>query len=138
MSSFTDKVCECFRSSVTDNYELDAEVVDSLCDLVANAISEVGEPAAKAPRKRGSGGAKKTGRKKSGYNVYVRMMMHDDAEIAELDHRQKMAAIGAKWKKLNSDEQQEYKDLAEQENTAAASAVEANTDEADAEDEATA
>lgn len=115
--SFAEKVVEQFRSQVTSAYELEESVVDALCTYVSEAIEKVGVPTGRAGRTRR---APTTRRKKSGYNVFVRKMMSDDDGIKQLGHREKMAAIGARWKALAEEEQNKFKALADEENDAGA------------------
>lgn len=112
MATFSEKVVDEFRRCVTETYELDDEVVGSLCNFVGAAIKTVGVPTGRGRTRR----ATTTKRKKSGYNVFVRNMMSSDADIMKLDHRQKMAAIGARWKGLSEEERTEFNDLAKEEN----------------------
>jgi len=110
--SFCESVVSKFRESVSNAYDLESSVIDSLCKIVEESITEVGVPA-------GRGRARKTPttrRKKSGYNVFVRKMMSDDDDIKQLGHREKMAAIGARWKALNDEDKLKYNDLAKEEN----------------------
>ena len=111
-NNFSEKVTEQFRNLVTSTYDLEDSIVDQLCTFVSDAITRVGVPS-------GRGRARKqttTRRKKSGYNVFVRTMMSQDEEIKKLNHKEKMAAIGARWKDLDADGKGEYNDLARKEN----------------------
>ena len=111
MSNFTEKVVQEFRKKVTEAFELDLEIVDTLCQFVEAAHQHVGVPSGRA---RGPRKAQKP-RQKSGYNLYVRKLMADE-EIKKLQHTEKMAEIGSRWRGLSQDDQQEYKDLAIEEN----------------------
>lgn len=111
-SNFSEKVTDQFRNLVTSTYDLEDSIVDQLCTFVSDAITRVGVPS-------GRGRARKqttTRRKKSGYNVFVRTMMSQDEEIKKLNHKEKMAAIGARWKELDEAGKGEYNDLAKKEN----------------------
>lgn len=124
--SYVDTVVELFRSKLVEKYSLDEPVVKDICALLGESVTEAGVPAAgKRQRRAGT-----TRRKKSGYNVYVREKMAEDEEIKQLSHREKMAAIGARWKALTDDEKQEYNDKAQTENDAATEVAAAPAEQA--------
>jgi hypothetical protein len=53
-------------------------------------------------------------KRKSGYNDYVReMMKHED--IASLNHKEKMVAIGGRWKAMSEEARAEYSSKASSE-----------------------
>lgn len=108
MVNFSDQVVTHFRGSVTTTYELEDDVVNMLCTFVRKAIDEVGLPT-KAGRARAT---PTTRRKKSGYNLFVKEQMTNDADIKQLSHREKMSAVGQKWKLLDADAKNKYNDLA--------------------------
>lgn len=127
MATFTEKVVVEFRNHVTDTYELDSEVVDTLCKFVAQSCETVGVPTGGRTRTRR---ATTTKRKKSGYNVYVRTLMSEDDEIKNLSHREKMTAIGGRWKSLSDAQREEFNTRAREENekeSAAAESADENT-----------
>jgi hypothetical protein len=117
-----EKVAEVFRGYVSKTYELDDEVVDNLCALVLQALQEVPLPAGRKARATATGKARKP-RRMSAYNVFVREMMKDE-EISTLNHRDKMGAIAARWKKLGDDEKTPFQEMAEEQNNANAAAQE--------------
>lgn len=126
---------DAFRSLVNDNYELDAEFVDKLCEYWTQttspllAITAVVAPVqvSSAPLKKGRGKTlvssvdetvadkPKQRRKKSAYNVYVREMMKTN-DIQQLDHKHKMGAIADQWRALNDEGKAEYVNMAANEN----------------------
>jgi len=124
MATFNDKVVEEFRRSVTETYELDEEVVSNLCNFVTSAITTVGLPTARGRTRR----THTTRRRKSGYNVFVRTMMSTDDDIKQLSHRDKMAAIGKRWKELGDEERTEFNTLAKEENETESATVDNETE----------
>ena len=94
-----------FRASVVGDYELDAEIVDQLCNLfqknAALLLSEKSEKSVKVkkpavekvekPVK-----AEKAPRKKSAYNLFVKEKMQDET-IKSLNHKDKMKRIAEMW-----------------------------------------
>ena len=100
-----------FRASVVGDYELDAEIVDQLCDLFqknaalllsvkaekpvkvkkAEKAEKPVKPAAEKAEK-----AEKAPRKKSAYNLFVKEKMQDET-IKSLNHKDKMKRIAEMW-----------------------------------------
>ena len=100
-----------FRASVVGDYELDAEIVDQLCDLFqknaalllsvkaekpvkvkkAEKAEKPVKPAAEKAEK-----AEKAPRKKSAYNLFVKEKMQDET-IKSLYHKDKMKRIAEMW-----------------------------------------
>jgi len=104
-----------FRASVVGDYELDAEIVDQLCNLfqknAALLLSEkpvkVKKAAAEKPVKPASEksekaekaekpATEKAPRKKSAYNLFVKEKMQDET-IKSLNHKDKMKRIAEMW-----------------------------------------
>lgn len=52
----------------------------------------------------------------TGYNLYVREVYHSDEMNQIADQKEKMKALGASWKSLNKDKQDEYKTRAKETN----------------------
>lgn len=121
--SFTEQVVAFFRNEVVNNYELEEDIINKLCNYVESAIAQVGVPAAAAAAGRARR-APAARRKKSGYNVFVRSMMSEDEGIKQLNHREKMAAIGARWKALSEDDKGSFNTLAKEENDTGADGAE--------------
>ena len=121
----TEKLAEAeqlFRKLVLESYDLEEDFVNVLCEYWRKSVESVVETLTVPKRSRAASGKPKQRRKKSAYNVYVREMMKTP-EIQELDHRMKMSAIAAEWKKLTVDAKTQYTDMANEENEAASVAV---------------
>lgn len=113
--SRVDQVVEKFRAQVVDSYELDTEVVDSLCEMLREAEGGVPLPTGRRGRAAPAKESNKRPRRKSAYNVYVREQMQDE-EIKAMGHRDKMGAIAGRWRQLTDDAKGTYKELAAAEN----------------------
>ena len=111
-NDYVDRVVKDFRKCMTSEYDLDKEVVVSLCEMLRTSLKKVSPPTSRRAR----GGKTRQRRRKSAYNVYVREMMKD-ADIKALGHKDKMAAIGSRWKDLNDGDKEPYKTIASDENT---------------------
>jgi len=100
-----------FRASVVGDYELDAEIVDQLCNLFQKNAALLEKPAkakkaaAEKPLKPASEKAEKAEkveksekapRKKSAYNLFVKEKMQDET-IKSLNHKDKMKRIAEMW-----------------------------------------
>ena len=108
-----------FKSMVLEQFDLEADFVDTLCGMFRKAADSLSEGGA-APKRRSAASSSasskpKKSRKKSAYNVFVREMMKTD-DIRDLDHKQKMGAIAKLWKELDEAERAPYADLAKDEN----------------------
>jgi hypothetical protein len=126
-----DKAVTAFRANVQAEYELEAEVVDRLCEFFKTNASGLAkaekadkpEKADKADKPTEKGTTKtaekktvkpdvpKTVRKKSAYNVYVREMMKTP-DVSALNHRDKMSAIATLWKAMSEADKAKYTQLA--------------------------
>lgn len=135
-TSYAEQVCANFRDQVTKSYELDTEIVDTLCKFVREALEQSQQPTVVAKRKPRakvttvvadlpvvqeagttvSAVAPKR-RTKSGYNLYVQQMMLDE-RVKSLKHTEKMAEIGRLWKALSDEEKGKFKSLADVSNSA--------------------
>jgi len=123
--STLDTAVEKFKASVQSEYELDAEVVQRLCEFFRENAQGNAPKAVKAKAKGKTKAAEtapvpaapvvapvpKTLRKKSAYNVYVREMMKTP-DVSILNHRDKMSAIALLWKALDEPGKTKYADLA--------------------------
>jgi hypothetical protein len=107
-----------FRASVVGDYELDAEIVDQLCNLfqknAALLLSEKAvkvkkaadekpvkpvkpvKPASEKAEKSEKPATEKAPRKKSAYNLFVKEKMQDET-IKSLNHKDKMKRIAEMW-----------------------------------------
>lgn len=129
---------DAFRSLIVDNYEMDGEFVDKVCEFWTQTVTSLLETVpvaattvsvAATPKKRTTktnsaattdstlveSDKPKQRRKKSAYNVYVREMMKTD-DIQQLDHRQKMRAIADQWRTLDDVGKATYVSIAAVEN----------------------
>ena len=109
-NTYLDKIVGKFRKELTDSYELDNDIIVSIISLLRKAYNEVAPPTARRTRSK-----QKQRRKKSAYNMFVRVMMQDE-DIKSLGHKNKMSAIGAKWTSLADEDKEEYKSMASDEN----------------------
>ncbi len=142
-TSYADQVVGSFREQVMKNYELDTEIVDTLCKFVRDALEAVPQPTVAKRKPRAKAGATAVSttdsvqsavtqvagsvsavnavapkrRNKSGYNLYVQQMMIDE-RVKSLKHTEKMAEIGRLWKALSDDEKGKFKTLADVANSA--------------------
>ncbi len=123
-NSYVDKIVALFRKKVTENYELEDEVIISLSEIVRKSVDAVSPPTARRTRSK-----PKQRRKKSAYNMFVRVMMQDE-DIKSLGHKNKMSAIGSKWTSLVDEDKEQYKSMADDENKRDEEHVEEEEEEA--------
>lgn len=116
-----------FRAAVADQFELEPEFLDTVCDLFIKAalpLTENVPVAKKVPAAKADAPVKtRQPRKKSAYNVFVREQMKSDA-IKPIDHKDKMGAIAKSWKELSETDKKRYTDLANDENKTVVPAAE--------------
>ena len=125
-TEYSERVVLLFKKSVLAEYDLEEEVVASLCNKVKATLKKINLPPSRRQR-----GKNRQRRRKSAYNLFVREMMKDE-KIKEHDHRDKMAAIGQRWKLIKPDEKTRFQTMADKENQAEVDALEKKTaDEAE-------
>ena len=108
-----------FREAVANQFELETDFLDTLCELYVNTTLPLVAEAKTATKKAAKEDAPakvRQPRKKSAYNVYVREQMKTD-EIKSIDHKSKMGAIAKSWMELNDEDKKVYTDMAASENT---------------------
>jgi hypothetical protein len=108
-----------FRAAVADQFELEPEFLDTVCELFVKAALPLTESTTVASKKAAAPRDEvvkvRQPRKKSAYNVYVREQMKTD-DIKSIDHKSKMAAIAKSWKELSEEDKARYTSLANDEN----------------------
>jgi len=150
--SYEKTVCDKFKTAVIAGYELDDDTINTMCKIVADALSSTPRPTVKRSKKVGGQETvsvatstpvvttasvpvvavpvpvpeKKQTRNKSGYNLFVQSAMQLP-EISALSHKLKMAAIGSKWKTLSDEEKLKFKKMADDANLADSATVNTST-----------
>jgi hypothetical protein len=117
-----------FRSLIVDNYEMDGEFVEKVCEFwmqtVVPLLETSSDPVTATKKTRApkataapldSVDKTKKKRKMSAYNVYVREMMKT-GDIQRLGHREKMRAIADQWRSLDDVGKATYVTIASSEN----------------------
>ena len=118
MSSLMDCLLKA-RADIAETYELDAEILDNIHQIVVNACQSVlnAKPAGKAQRAEKTEKAARVPRPKSAYNMYVHHHFQLNKEKNKDSNSQEiMSAVSKQWASLSEEDKSVYIKMADEAN----------------------